>query len=69
MKDTIYKTEIGGRKVEIQLGKYCEQADGHCIVRSGDTVVMVNATMSKAPRPGMDLFPLSVDYEEKMYSV
>ncbi|MGN0788133.1 MAG: polyribonucleotide nucleotidyltransferase [Candidatus Onthoplasma sp.] len=69
MKDTIYKTEIGGRKVEIQLGKYCEQADGHCIVRSGDTVVMVNATMSKAPRPGMDFFPLSVDYEEKMYSV
>ena len=69
MKDTTYKTEIGGRTVEIQLGKYCEQASGHCIVRCGDTVVMVNATMSKAPRPGMDFFPLSVDYEEKMYSV
>ena len=69
MKETTYKTEIGGRKVEVQLGKYCGQANGHCIIRCGDTVVMVNATMSKAPRPGMDFFPLSVDYEEKMYSV
>jgi len=69
MKETTYKTEIGGREVSIQLGRYCGQANGHCIVRCGDTVVMVNATMSKAPRPGMDFFPLSVDYEEKMYSV
>ncbi len=69
MKETSYKTEIGGRVVEVQLGKYCGQASGHCIVRCGDTVVMVNATMSKAPRPGMDFFPLGVDYEEKMYSV
>ena len=69
MKETSYKTEIGGRTVEIQLGRYCSQASGHCIVRCGDTVVMVNATMSKAPRPGMDFFPLGVDYEEKMYSV
>ena len=69
MKETSYKTEIGGRTVEIQLGRYCGQASGHCIVRCGDTVVMVNATMSKAPRPGMDFFPLGVDYEEKMYSV
>jgi len=69
MKEKTYKTEIGGRTVEIQLGRYCGQASGHCIVRCGDTVVMVNATMSKAPRPGMDFFPLGVDYEEKMYSV
>ena len=69
MKETSYKTKIGGREVEVQLGKYCGQANGHCIIRCGDTVVMVNATMSKAPRPGMDFFPLSVDYEEKMYSV
>ena len=69
MKETSYKTEIGGREVVVQLGKYCGQASGHCIVRCGDTVVMVNATMSKAPRPGMDFFPLGVDYEEKMYSV
>ncbi len=69
MKQTTYKTQIGGREVTIELGKYCGQASGHCIVRCGDTVVMVNATMAKAPRPGMDFFPLSVDYEEKMYSV
>jgi len=69
MKETSYKTKIGGREVVVQLGKYCSQASGHCIVRSGDTVVMVNATMAKAPRPGMDFFPLGVDYEEKMYSV
>lgn len=69
MKETTYKTNIGGRDVEVQLGKYCGQASGHCIVRCGDTVVMVNATMSKAPRLGMDFFPLSVDYEEKMYAV
>lgn len=69
MKETIYKTEIGGRTVEVKLGRYCGQANGHCIVTCGDTVVMVNATMSKAPRPGMDFFPLSVDYEEKMYSI
>ena len=69
MKETSYKTEIGGREVVVQLGRYCSQASGHCIVRCGDTVVMVNATMAKAPRPGMDFFPLGVDYEEKMYSV
>ncbi|MBQ9796039.1 MAG: polyribonucleotide nucleotidyltransferase [Clostridia bacterium] len=69
MKETSYKTEIGGKEVVVQLGRYCSQASGHCIVRCGDTVVMVNATMAKAPRPGMDFFPLGVDYEEKMYSV
>lgn len=69
MKETSYKTKIGGREVEILLGKYCGQASGHCIVRCEDTVVMVNVTMAKTPRPGMDFFPLSVDYEEKMYSI
>ncbi len=69
MKEEKFKTEIGGRTVEVTLGKYCGQASGHCIVTCGDTVVMVNATMAAAPRPGMDFFPLSVDYEEKMYSV
>ena len=69
MKEFTYKLEIGGKEVEVELGKYCGQANGHCILRCGDTVVMVNATMSKAPRPGMDFFPLNVDYEEKMYAV
>ena len=65
----IFKTEIGGREVTVELGKYCEQANGSCIVRCGDTVVMTNVAMSDSPRPGMDFFPLSVDFEEKMYSV
>ena len=69
MQEKIYKTEIGGKEVTVKLGKYCMQASGHCVVSSGDTVVMVNTVMSKSPRPGMDFFPLSVDYEEKMYSV
>ena len=64
-----FETEIGGRKVIVETGKYAEQANGSCIVRCGDTVVMVNVTMSDAPRDGMDFFPLQVDYEEKMYAV
>ena len=65
----IFKTTIGGREVSVDVGKYAQQANGSCIVRCGETVVMVNVTMAPVPREGMDFFPLSVDYEEKMYSV
>lgn len=65
----IYEIEIGGKKVSFETGRLCEQANGSCLVRSGETVVMVNVTMAKEPRPGIDFFPLGVDYEEKMYSV
>ena len=65
----IFKTTIGGREVTVEIGKYAEQANGSCFIRCGDTVVMVNVTMSETPRPGMDFFPLSVDYEEKMYAM
>jgi len=65
----IYTTEIGGRTVTVEVGKYAQQANGSCIIRCGETAVMVNATMAPAPRDGMDFFPLSVDYEEKMYAV
>lgn len=65
----IFKTEIGGREVTVEVGKYCGLSNGSCIVRCGDTVVMTNVTMSEQPRPGMDFFPLSVDFEEKMYAV
>ncbi len=65
----IYEIEIGGRKVSFETGRLCEQANGSCLVRSGESVVMVNVTMSAAPRPGIDFFPLAVDFEEKMYSV
>ena len=66
---TIFETEIGGKKVIVETGRFCEQANGSCIVRCGETAIMVNVTMSKQPRPGIDFFPLSVDFEEKMYSV
>ncbi|MBQ2712170.1 MAG: polyribonucleotide nucleotidyltransferase [Clostridia bacterium] len=64
-----FETEIGGRKVIVEVGKYCEQANGSCVVRCGDTTVLTNVTMAAQPRPGMDYFPLGVDFEEKMYAV
>jgi polyribonucleotide nucleotidyltransferase len=60
---------VGNREVIIETGKYAEQTNGACVVRCGDTVVMVSVCMSAAPREGMDFFPLQVDYEEKMYSI
>ena len=65
----IFETEIGGRKVSVEIGKYAGQANGSCIIRCGDTVVMTNVTMADSPRPGMDYFPLGVDFEEKLYSI
>ena len=64
-----FKTVIGGREVIVETGKYCGQTNGSCVVRCGDTVVMVNVTMGAEPRPGMDYFPLGVDYEEKLYAI
>ena len=69
MENHIFETEIGGKKVTVETGKYCEQADGTCWVKCGETVIMVNVTMASEPRPGIDFFPLGVDFEEKMYSV
>ena len=64
-----FKTSIGGKEVTVEIGKYAFQANGHCIVRCGDTAVMCNVCMNKEPRPGQDFFPLSVDYDEKLYAV
>lgn len=64
-----YSTELAGRKLIIETGKIAELANGSVMVRYGDTVVMVNVTASKEPREGIDFFPLSVDYEEKLYAV
>jgi len=69
MEGKIFKTEVAGKELVVELGKYAEFANGSCLVKSGETVVMVNVTMSDKPREGMDFFPLSVDFEEKMYSV
>ena len=64
-----YSTELAGRKLTIESGRIAELANGSVMVRYGDTVVMVNVTSSKKPRDGIDFFPLSVDYEEKLYAV
>ncbi len=64
-----YETELSGRKLIFETGKMAELANGSVLVRFGDTVVMVNVTASKEPKEGIDFFPLSVDYEEKLYSV
>ncbi len=65
----VFSTQIGGREVKVEVGKYAQQANGSCFIRCGETVVMVNVTMAPKAREGMDFFPLSVDYEEKMYAV
>ena len=69
MERKIFKTTVGGKEITVETGAYCRQANGSCIVRCGDTAVMVNATMADAPREGMDYFPLGVDFEEKMYAI
>lgn len=67
--EKIFKREIAGREMKVTIGKVAEQANGAALVEYGDTVVLVTATASTKPREGIDFFPLSVDYEEKMYAV
>ena len=64
-----YVINVAGKDISFETGKWCGQSNGSCVVRSGDTVVMVNVTMSEEPKPGIDFFPLSVEYQEKMYSI
>ena len=65
----VYETELAGRKISFETGKMAGLANGSVLVRYGDTCVIVNVTASKEPREGIDFFPLSVDYEEKLYAV
>ncbi|MBQ3931110.1 MAG: polyribonucleotide nucleotidyltransferase [Firmicutes bacterium] len=72
MRFTDYKTfraALGGRLLELEIGKVCEQTNGQVMVKYGDTVVNVTACMAKTANPDADFFPLSCDYEEKMYAV
>ncbi len=64
-----FETELAGRPLVFETGKMAGLANGSVLVRYGDTVVMVNVTASKEPKEGIDFFPLSVDYEEKLYAV
>ncbi|WP_425499405.1 polyribonucleotide nucleotidyltransferase [Anoxynatronum sibiricum] len=63
-----FSTQLNGRTLTIETGKMAFLAGGSCTVRYGDTIVLVTACSSKSPREGIDFFPLSVDYEEKMYA-
>ena len=65
----VFKTTYAGRELTVETGKTCELSNGSCWVRYGETVVMANVTASVKPREGIDFFPLSVDYEERLYSV
>ena len=68
-KYRVFETEFAGRPLKIETGKMTQLANGACLVRYGETVVHVAATASAKPRDGIDFFPLSVDFEEKLYSV
>ena len=64
-----YEMELAGRTLSVDIGRVCAQSNGAALMHYGDTTVLSTATASKEPREGIDFFPLSVDYEEKMYSV
>ena len=65
----IYKTEIAGRPFSLEFGHVAELANAAAMVRYGETSVLVAVTASARPRDGIDFFPLSVDFEEKLYAV
>ncbi len=68
-KYKVFETELAGRPFVVETGKMCGLSNGSCLVRYGETAVLCNVTMSDKPRDGIDFFPLSVDFEEKLYSV
>ena len=63
-----FEMELAGRTLRVDVGRVCAQANGAALMHYGDTVVLSTATASKEPREGIDFFPLSVEYEEKMYA-
>lgn len=65
----VFETTLAGRPLVVETGKLAQLASGACLVRYGETVLLCTVTASDKPREGVDFFPLSVDYEEKMYSV
>ncbi len=64
-----YSMELGGRTLTVDIGRVCAQANGAALIKYGDTTVLSTATASDKPRDGIDFFPLSVEFEEKMYAV
>ena len=68
-KFKVFETTFAGRPFVVETGKMAQLANGSCLVRYGDTAILATATASKAPRDGIDFLPLSVDFEERLYSV
>ena len=64
-----YSMELAGRILTIETGKMAGLANGSVLVKYGETTVLVNATASKEPKEGIDFFPLSVEYNERLYAV
>jgi polyribonucleotide nucleotidyltransferase len=64
----VFETNLGGRPIVFEIGKFAKQANGSVLVRYGDTVVLATASASSEPREGIDFFPLTVDYEERLYA-
>jgi len=69
MEEKIFKYMLAGKELKVTVGKIAELTNGSCLVQYGETVIMANVAASKEPRQGIDFFPLSVDFEEKLYSV
>ncbi len=67
--EKVFETTLAGRPLVVETGKLAQLSGGSCLVRYGETVVLCNVTASAKPRDGVDFFPLSVDYEEKLYAV
>ena len=65
----VYEMEIGGRPFTVETGKVAELANAECICRYGDTVVLTTCTSNPIPKAGIDYFPLTIEFEERMYSV
>jgi len=68
LQEKTFTTELDGKKISISTGKLAGQAGGAVTVRQGDTVLMATATMSRETREGIGFFPLTVDYEERLYA-
>src|SRR5699024_2509846 len=65
----VFETQIGNRTLTVETGKVAELANAECICRYGDTVVLTTVTASPDPKPGIDYFPLTIEFEERLYSV
>ena len=69
MEKTETSFNVAGKEIKVEFGHLAKQANGSCVVRLGDTMVLVNAVASAQPKEGTDFMPLTVDYREKTYSV